>query len=88
MPVVRAMLTLADVGPRDLVDDLGSGHGRILITAAHAFGARGVGIETDPALVTQARAKARAAGIEDKVEFRLGDMHAADVRPATAQPSQ
>ena len=47
------------------------------------FGARGVGIEIDPALVTQAQAKAREAGVEDKVEFRLGDMYAADVRPAT-----
>ena len=83
MPVVRALLELADVGPQDLVLDLGSGDGRIPITAATAFGARGVGIEIDPALVTQARAKARAAGVEDKVEFRLGDMYAADVRSAT-----
>ncbi len=83
MPVVRAMLELADVGPQDLVYDLGSGDGRILITAAHEFGARGVGIEIDPALVTQAQAKAREAGVEDKVEFRLDDMYAADVRPAT-----
>jgi SAM-dependent methyltransferase len=83
MPVVRALLELADVGPQDLVYDLGSGDGRIPITAATEFGARGVGIEIDPALVTQARAKAREAGVEDKVEFRLGDMYAADVRPAT-----
>ena len=83
MPVVRALLELADVGPQDLVLDLGSGDGRIPITAATAFGARGVGIEIDPALVTQARAKAREAGVEDKVEFRLGDMYAADVRSAT-----
>jgi SAM-dependent methyltransferase len=83
MPVVRALLELADVGPQDLVYDLGSGDGRIPITAATELGARGVGIEIDPALVTQSRAKARAAGVEDKVEFRLGDMYAADVRPAT-----
>jgi SAM-dependent methyltransferase len=83
MPVVRALLELADVGPHDLVYDLGSGDGRILITAASQFGARGVGIEIDPALVTQAQAKAREAGVEDKVEFRLGDMYAADVRSAT-----
>ena len=80
MPVVRALLELADVGPQDLVYDLGSGDGRIPITAAKEFGARGVGIEIDPALVTQAQAKAREAGVEDKVEFRLGDMYAADVR--------
>jgi SAM-dependent methyltransferase len=83
MPVVRALLELADVGPQDLVYDLGSGDGRIPIAAAREFGARGVGIEIDSALVTLARAKAREAGVEDKVEFRLGDMYAADVRPAT-----
>ena len=83
MPVVRALLELADVGPQDVVYDLGSGDGRIPITAAKEFGARGVGIEIDPALVAQAQAKAREAGVEDKVEFRLGDMYAADVRPAT-----
>jgi SAM-dependent methyltransferase len=83
MPVVRALLELAEVGPQDVVYDLGSGDGRIPITAANEFGARGVGIEIDPALVTRAQAKAREAGVEDKVEFRLGDMYAADVRSAT-----
>ena len=83
MPVVRAMLELAEVGPQDVVYDLGSGDGRIPIAAAQEFGARGVGIEIDPALVTQAQAKAREAGVHDKVEFRLGDMYAADVRRAT-----
>jgi len=83
MPVVRALLELADVGPQDLVYDLGSGDGRIPIAAAREFGARGVGIEIDPALVAQAQANAREAGVEDKVEFRLGDMYAADVTPAT-----
>ena len=83
MPVVRALLELADVGPQDLVYDLGAGDGRIPILAAREFGARGVGIEIDPALVTQAQANAREAGVEGKVEFRLGDMYAADVRSAT-----
>ena len=83
MPVVHALLELAGVGPRDVVYDLGSGDGRIPIAAARTFGARGVGIEIDPALVTQAQANAREAGVEDKVEFRLGDMYAADVRSAT-----
>ena len=83
MPVVRAMLELAEVGPQDLVYDLGSGDGRIPITAANEFGARGVGIEIDPALVAQAQANAREAGVEARVEFRLGDMYAADVRSAT-----
>lgn len=83
MPVVRAMLELADVGPQDVVYDLGSGDGRIPITAAKEFGARGVGIEIDPTLVRQAQAKAREAGVADKVEVRLGDMYVADVRSAT-----
>ena len=60
-----------------------SGDGRIPITAAKEFGARGVGIEIDRALVTQAQANARGAGVEDRVEFRLGDMYVADVRSAT-----
>jgi hypothetical protein len=83
MPVVRAMLELAAVGPQDFVFDLGSGDGRIPITAAKEFGARGRGIEINPALVARAQANAHQAGVADKVEFRLGDMYAADVRPAT-----
>jgi len=82
MLAVRALLELADVGPQDVVYDLGSGDGRIPITAAREFGARAVGIEVDPALVTRAQASAREAGVEDRVEFRLGDMYAADVRSA------
>jgi SAM-dependent methyltransferase len=66
-----------------VVYDLGSGDGRIPITAAREFGARGVGIEIDPALVTQAQANAREAGVADKVEFRLANMYQADVRSAT-----
>jgi SAM-dependent methyltransferase len=83
MAAVRAMLELADVGPEDVVYDLGSGDGRIVIMAAEAFGARGVGIEIHPALVARAQARAREAGVEDRVEFRLGDMHEADLAPAT-----
>jgi SAM-dependent methyltransferase len=83
MPVVRAMLEFAEVGPEDVVYDLGSGDGRIVITAARDFGARGVGVEIAPALVTRAQTNARAAGVEDRVEFRLGNMYEADVRGAT-----
>ena len=83
MPAVRALLELADVGPQDVVYDLGSGDGRIPIAAAREFGARAVGIEVDPALVTRAQASAREAGVADRVEFRLGDMYEADVRSAT-----
>ncbi|HEX7043175.1 MAG TPA: methyltransferase domain-containing protein [Burkholderiales bacterium] len=81
--VARAMLQLADVGPEDVVYDLGSGDGRIVIMAAKEFGARGVGYEINPALIEKARAKARAAGVEDRVQFIQGDLFAADLRPAT-----
>ena len=83
MSVVRTMLEVARVGPGDVVYDLGSGDGRIVITAAKEFGARGVGVDIDPVLVERARANAREAGVEDRVEFRLGDMYATNLRPAT-----
>jgi SAM-dependent methyltransferase len=83
MSVVREMLTMAGVGPQDVVYDLGSGDGRMVITAAREFGARGVGIEIDPRLVERARENAREAGVTDRVGFRQGDMYAADLTPAT-----
>jgi SAM-dependent methyltransferase len=83
VPVVRAMLELANVGPDDVVYDLGSGDGRIVIMAAKEFGARGVGIDIDPALITESRANARKAGVENKVQFIEGNMFDADLRPAT-----
>jgi tRNA A58 N-methylase Trm61 len=83
MPVVRAMLDLAGVAPEDVVYDLGSGDGRMVIAAAREFGARGVGIEIDPMLVDLARRNAAEAGVADKVEFRVGNMYEADVRAAT-----
>jgi SAM-dependent methyltransferase len=81
--VVRQMLELGGVGPQDVVFDLGSGDGRIPIAAARDFGARGVGIEIDPALVARAEAGARAAGVHDRVAFRIGDMYSADLGNAT-----
>lgn len=83
MPTVRAMLKLAAVGPEDIVYDLGSGDGRIPIAAAKEFGARGVGIEIDPALAAKAQANAAAAGVADRVEFRVANMYDADVSRAT-----
>lgn len=82
-PVVRAMLELANVGPGDVVYDLGSGDGRIVIMAAKEFGATGVGVDIDPVLIAEARVNARAAGVEDKVKFVEGDIFKADIRPAT-----
>ena len=81
--VVEAMLRLADVGPNDVVYDLGSGDGRIPITAARRFGARGVGVELDPKLVAQATHSAHEAGVADRVRFIEGDIFEADLSPAT-----
>jgi len=81
--VARAMLQLAEVGPEDVVYDLGSGDGRIVIMAAKEFGARGVGYEINPELIEKARAQARAARVEDRVQFVQSDLFAADLRPAT-----
>ncbi len=81
--VAHAMLTLAKVRPDDVVYDLGSGDGRIVIMAAQQFGARGVGIDIDPARIAEARTNANKAGVEDKVQFIEGDLFEADLRPAT-----
>jgi SAM-dependent methyltransferase len=80
--VVRTMLDLAQVGPGDVVYDLGCGDGRIVVEAARR-GARGVGVDLDPERIREARASARDAGVEGRVEFREGDLFATDVRPAT-----
>lgn len=81
--VVRAMLQLAEVGPGDVVYDLGSGDGRIAIEAARGFGAHAVGVERDPALVERARTNARAAGVAERVRFVQGDIFEADIATAT-----
>jgi predicted RNA methylase len=83
MDVVDRMLKLAGVGPRDVVYDLGSGDGRIVIAAARTFGARGVGIDIDPALVAQAQIAAKQAGVESLVTFRVQDAMTADLSEAT-----
>jgi SAM-dependent methyltransferase len=82
-PVVAAMLRLAAVSATDVVYDLGSGDGRIPIAAARDHGARGVGIELDARRVESARCHARAAGVEQLVEFRQEDLFGADLRAAT-----
>jgi SAM-dependent methyltransferase len=81
---VHDMLWLAEVGPEDIVYDLGSGDGRICIAAVRGFDAkRAVGIELDPALVAEARQKAKEAGVEDRVAFIEGDLFEADFSEAT-----
>jgi SAM-dependent methyltransferase len=80
---VKAMLKLAKVKPNDVVYDLGCGDGRIVIAAAKNYGARGVGIDIDPARIREARENARRAGVENRVEFREQDLFQADFREAT-----
>jgi hypothetical protein len=81
--VVDGMLKLAVVKASDVVYDLGSGDGRIVIAAAQKFGARGVGIELDRQLVSEANKKAREAGVADKVTFLSTDLFKADISEAT-----
>jgi hypothetical protein len=81
--VVEAMLKLADVGPKDFVVDLGSGDGRIVLTAATKFKARGMGVDIDPELVEQANASARKLGVADRAQFQVQDVLKADVSRAT-----
>jgi SAM-dependent methyltransferase len=68
-PTVEAMLRVANVGPDDFVIDLGSGDGRILITAARLRGARGFGVDIDPQRVKEGTENAKAAGVADRVQF-------------------
>lgn len=81
--IVQGMLKLADVNAQDIVYDLGSGDGRIPISAALDHGARAVGIEIDPKLIARARANAIAADVDDRVSFRNEDMFEADISDAT-----
>jgi len=80
---VDEMLRVANVGPKDFLLDLGSGDGRIVITAAGKFGARGLGVELDGHLVVQSEESARAAGVEDRVKFLQQDLFQTDLAQAT-----
>jgi len=81
--VADAMLKLANTTAADVVYDLGSGDGRIVIAAAKKFGARGVGVEIDPELIKEAKKKAEKAGVADKVTFRQEDLFKTDLSDAT-----
>ena len=81
--VADAMLELAGVKPGDVVYDLGSGDGRIVIRAAQKYGARGVGVEIQPGLVDASRRAAEEAGVADKVTFVQADLFQADISAAT-----
>jgi tRNA A58 N-methylase Trm61 len=82
--IVVGMLKLAKVGPGDVVYDLGSGDGRIPITAVKEFGAaRAVGIDIDPQRIAEANANAQAAGVTDRVRFLNQDLFTSDFREAS-----
>ena len=80
---VDGMLKLAQVNRNDLVYDLGCGDGRIVIAAAKNYGARGVGIDLNPKRIEEANANAKAAEVENLVQFRLGNFYKVDFSDAT-----
>ena len=81
--VVAEMLAVANVGKDDVLYDLGSGDGRIVITAALKFGTRGVGVDIDPERVKEANENAAKAGVSDRVRFVQQDLFQTDIREAT-----
>lgn len=82
-PVVDAMLKLAEVKKGDVLYDLGSGDGRIPITAAKTYGIRAVGIDIDPERIAEARANVKEAGVTDKVTIRQADLFQSDISEAS-----
>ncbi|MGH8674005.1 MAG: SAM-dependent methyltransferase [Burkholderiales bacterium] len=81
--VVDRMLRLAEPRPGELLIDLGSGDGRIVIEAAKRYGARGLGVDIDPTLVARARDNARRAGVEALAHFEVRDLFETDLRGAS-----
>ena len=81
--VVADMLTLAEVGPKDFVIDLGSGDGRIVLTAAKVFGARGFGVDINDKLVKEANEAAKVQGVADRANFTIQDLFKTDISKAT-----
>jgi cyclopropane fatty-acyl-phospholipid synthase-like methyltransferase len=81
--VVDAMLKLAKVTKNDIVYDLGSGDGRIPITAAKTYGARAVGIDIDPQRIREANENLKIAGVGDRVKFLNEDLFTANISEAT-----
>jgi ribosomal protein L11 methylase PrmA len=81
--LVEDMLRLADVKQGDVLYDLGSGDGRIPVTAAKKYGIRAIGIDIDPARIREAHANAKRKGVAKLVTFRREDLFKADFREAT-----
>lgn len=83
MFVVEKMLAMARVDSQDIVYDLGCGDGRIVIAAAERYGARGVGIDIDPVRISESRANAILAGVDERIEFCQQDVLKVDFSEAT-----
>lgn len=83
MSVVERMLEMAELDKDDILYDIGSGDGRIVIAAAKIYGIRAIGIELDPGLIRKSKADAKAAGVENLVEFRMEDATKANISEAT-----
>jgi len=81
--VVDRMLSMVKVNKADMVYDLGCGDGRIVVTAAREFGARGVGIDINPERITEAKANAQKAGVAQRVDLRVADLFETDLSPAS-----
>ena len=81
--VVARMLEVAKVNSSDLLYDLGSGDGRIVVTAAKKYGARGVGYDLNPKRIEESNENARRAGVTDRVRFVEQDLFEADLSGAT-----
>jgi SAM-dependent methyltransferase len=81
--VVTKMLEMARVSAKDVVYDLGCGDGRIVITAAQKYGARGVGVDIDPQRIKEARQNASRGKVGDKVRFIEGDLFETDISEAS-----
>src|SRR5208282_1322336 len=82
-PVVERMLALAHIKSTDVVYDLGSGDGRIVIEAAQRYGARSVGVEVVPDLCRKAQARIKSLGLEDRASIVEGNVFHVDLSPAT-----
>jgi ribosomal protein L11 methylase PrmA len=82
-PVVEAMLKLAEVKKGDILYDLGSGDGRLVVTAAKLYGVKGTGIDIDPQRIQEANANAKQEGVENLVRFLNQDLFEADIHDAS-----
>jgi SAM-dependent methyltransferase len=81
--VVDTMLKIADVGPGDYLIDLGSGDGRIVVTAAAKFGAQGFGVDLNPRRIAEALENAKVAGVSDRAQFFQRNLFETDFSQAT-----